>query len=334
MKPLSTGFAGLNFGRTLARSGVAGGSILPAACFDPRPETCREFAREYGCRPCASLQELLEQPGLEAVVIASPNPLHPEQAGAAAARGLHVFVEKPIANTPAEAREIIRRCREAGVVLAVGHSLRHHGAFATIRRLIGEGRIGRPTSVECHMGASNAFALKPGDWRSSAAACPGLALIQLGIHTIDAMRTILGEVTGVAARFAHLMVKLDNPDLNALVLEFDSGALGTLVTSYIDNDYFTAWHGSEGVLRYHGWPDQATRIERLDRLGRVEQGDHWIEFAPVDANAVELLDFQRAVREGTRPAADGEEGLRNLLVVTAAIESANSGRWVRIEELG
>ena len=332
MEPLRIGLIGLNFGKKLIRSGIANGSVELVACYSRTPRSRKAFAEEFGCDSCETYREMVERNDLEAVIISSPNHDHLEHAYEAASRGKHVFVDKPITNSVAEAREMITVCEQAGVKLCVGHNSRFFGSYSKIRELIKAGRIGRPIAVECHCGASNAFDLKPGDWRRSEGTCPGLALIQMAIHPIDTMRTILGDVVSVSAHFENVMVEMPNPDLNAVLLEFESGATGVLVTTYIHNDYYTIWHGSEGILRYMHWPDDG-RIERLDSEGHVDQADHWIEFEKVDSLGFELKDFQQAVRENREPIVTGEEGLKSLLPVTAAIVSAKSGRRVFVDEL-
>ncbi len=269
MEPLRVGLIGLNFGRNLAVSGTGNGSIELKACYSLDPAAGASFAAEFGCDNCASASEITARHDIEALVIAAPNHEHAALARQAASNGKHVFVDKPIANTIGEASEIIALCREAGVKLCVGHNSRFLGSFSKIRELIKGGRIGKPISVEGHCGAANAFDLPPGHWRRSGSTCPGLALIQLGIHQIDTMRTILGEVLSVSAHFENVMVEMPNPDFSATVLEFDSGATALLANSYIHNDHYTIWHGSEGTLRYLFWPDEG-RIERLDAAGHVD----------------------------------------------------------------
>ncbi len=332
MKPLRVGLIGLNFGRKLASSGTANGSIELKACFSLDPAAGAVFAMEFGCDCCVNIEEMVTRDDIEAIIIAAPNHEHAGLAWLAASNGKHVFVDKPVANTISEASEMIAFCREAGVKLCVGHNSRFYGSSAKIRELIKGGRIGKPISVECHCGAANAFGIAPGNWRRSYSTCPGLALIQMGIHQIDTMRTILGEVLSVSAHFENVMVEMPNPDFNATILEFASGATAMMANSYIHNDHYTIWHGSEGILRYMFWPDEG-RIERLDAAGHVDESDHWIEFETVDSLGVELQDFQCAVREHREPIVNGEEGLKSLLPVAAALESDKMGRRVFIDEL-
>jgi predicted dehydrogenase len=278
------------------------------------------------------VEELAGGSDIEAVLIAAPNNEHSPLAWQVASAGKHLFIEKPIANSVAEAREMIGFCRSAGVKLCVGHNNRYYGSSATIRRLIRDREIGQPLAVECHCGASNGFYLQPGNWRRSDLACPSLALVQMGIHFIDTMRTVLGEVLSVSAHFENVMIEMPNPDLNAVILEFESGATGVMVNSYIHNDCYSIWHGSKGVLRYMNWPDEG-KIERLDDKGHVDESNHWIEFEPVDSLGYELAGFRDAVREEREPEVNGEEGLKSLLPVAAAIESDKMGRRVFIDEL-
>jgi len=331
MEPLRAGLVGLRFGRKLAVSGTEGGSIELKACYCRTPAARQAFAGEFGCTPCETYMEMVEREDLEAVLIASPNHNHLEHAYEAAVRGKHVFVEKPITNNPVEAREIISVCARAGVKLAVGHNSRFFGSYTKLRELITGGHIGQLISAECHLGASNAFAMNPGDWKWSADTCPGLPLIQMGIHPVDVMRTILGEVVSVSAHFDNVLLEMSAPDITAMIMEFESGATVTMVNTYIHNDYYSVWHGIEGVLRYMYWPDEG-KIERLDQLGHVDESDHWIEFEKVDSLAFELEDFRRAVREDRDPIVTGEEGLKSLLPVVAAVESARSGRRVYLDE--
>jgi len=332
MEALRVGLVGLNFGKKLVTSGIKNGSLELVACYSRTPLSRKAFAEEFGCTACETYREMVELEELEAVIITSPNHDHLEHAYEAASRGKHVFVDKPIANSLEEAKEIISICESTGVKLAVGHNSRFFGSYSKLRELIKAGKIGQPIAVECHFGASNAFSMKPGDWRWSALTCPSLALIQMAIHSIDTMRTILGDVVSVSAHFENVMLQMGNPDLNALIMEFESGATGVLVSTYIHNDCYSIWHGSEGVLRYMYWPDEG-RLERLDRNGHVDQSDHWIEFEKVDSMAFEMDDFCRAVREDRAPLVTGEEGLKSLLPVIAAVESAKTGRRIYLDDL-
>ncbi|MCE5271186.1 Gfo/Idh/MocA family oxidoreductase [bacterium] len=332
MEPLRVGLAGLNFGKKLALSGTKNRSIQVVACYSRTAASREKFAAEFGCTPCESYNQMLEHPELEAVIVATPNHNHLEQGYEAAVRGKHVFVDKPITNSIKEGEALVSVCRDNGVKLCVGHSTRFSGSYTKIRELVQAGRIGQPLVVEAHFGSSNAFGLRPGDWRWSQATCPSQSLIQMGIHLLDVMRATLGEVVSVSSHFENVMLDMDNPDLSATLLEFESGATGVLVSSYIHNDCYSVWHGSEGLLRYMYWVDDG-RIERLDKFGHVDESDHWIDFEPQDSLAVELKDFQGAVREDREPIVNGEEGLRSLAPVLAAVISAREGRRVYIDEL-
>ena len=332
MEPLKVGISGLNFGKKLARSGTDSKAIDIVSCYCRTPDTRKTFAAEYDCDTDETFKKLVERKDIEAVIIASPNHEHLEQCYLAAQNGKHIFVEKPIANTIEESEDIINICTKAGVKLAVGHNTRYFGSMVTVREQFKSGVIGQPVGCECHFGASNAPNLTPGNWKRSDMTCPAQPLMQMGIHMLDMMRTVFGEPVSVCAHFDNIMVNQPAPDTCAIIIEFDSGAVGTMTNTYVHNDCYSVWHGSEGVLRYMYWPDEG-KVEKLDRWGHVDEKDHWIEFEKVDSLAYELEGFRDAVRKDSEILVSGDEGLRNVIAVTAAIESARVGRKIYLDEL-
>ena len=332
MEPLKVGISGLNFGKKLARSGTKSGAIKIVSCYCRTPDSRQAFADEYECGTDETFIKMVERSDIEAVIIASPNHEHLEQCYLAAQNGKHIFVEKPVANTIEESEEIINLCTKAGVKLAVGHNTRYFGSMDAVREQFRSGVMGQPIACECHFGASNAPGLTPGNWKWSDMTCPAQPLMQMGIHMVDMMRTVFGEPMSVTAHFDNIMVNQSAPDTCAIIIEFDSGAVGTMTNTYIHNDCYSVWHGSEGVLRYMYWPDEG-KVEKLDRWGHVNENDHWIEFAKVDSFAYELEGFRDAVHGNTEILVSGDEGLRNVMAVTAAIESARQGRKIYLDEL-
>ena len=113
--------------------------------YDVVPEAAASRAEEAGAHPAASLDELIDA-DIDLVIICTPTPNHPEATIRAARAGKHVLCEKPMALDLRQCREMSAACREAGVELAIGHSLRFWTAFLACRRLIEEGAIGAPVS--------------------------------------------------------------------------------------------------------------------------------------------------------------------------------------------
>ncbi len=162
------------------------------------------FAVRHGaptCRGYTSVDELLADPLVQAVFIASPDALHAPQTIAAARAGKHVLCEKPMATTVADARAMVSACATARVKLGVGFHLRHHPAHIQARRYIREGFVGEPSMAwtQWHSPGSGSYTgLRA--WKVDPALAAGGVLAGYGVHCIDLLRYLLGqEVVEVSA---------------------------------------------------------------------------------------------------------------------------------------
>ena len=98
-------------------------NIEIAACFTRSPEKRAAFAEKYGCKSAESYEEILGDPSIEAIINTTPNHVHLDTTRAAAAAGKHIFLDKPVANSIADGKEIARICDEAGVIAAIGYQV-------------------------------------------------------------------------------------------------------------------------------------------------------------------------------------------------------------------
>ncbi len=135
----------------LADAALRSDAIDIAACYTRSDDKRAAFAAKYGCRAAASYEEILADRDIEAVINTTPNSVHLATTRMAAAAGKHVFLDKPIANTVAEGREIARVCAAAGVVLALGYQRRRESHFRWIKAEIDAGRFGRLVQAECNI---------------------------------------------------------------------------------------------------------------------------------------------------------------------------------------
>src|SRR3954469_23981660 len=115
------------------------GKLTIAACYSRSPDKKEKFAAKYGCRAAASYEEMLSDGKIDAVINTTPNSVHLETTRAAAAAGKHVFLDKPIANTIADARALTKACRDAKVILALGYQRRRESHFRFVKQQIQEG---------------------------------------------------------------------------------------------------------------------------------------------------------------------------------------------------
>jgi predicted dehydrogenase len=292
-----------------------------ASCFSREEGRRREFAERFGCEPAASLENAIEHPRVEGVVLVTPNDVHEEQALACAERGRHVFVEKPIADSVEAGERMRRACAEAGVTLMVGHAFRRLGAARRVRQLIDDGSLGRVVLAEANMSLPGSF--KPEAWRAHRERNPGGPIMQLGIHHVDTLAYWLGPVRRASGRFAHVHTHAEIDDVGVVTLEFESGALGSLTGSYVSPKTLSLrLLGTEAVLElrtdFSVWPD----AQALDRVTALTLGGEPVDFGERDMLAEELAEFGSCIRGEAAPETDADAGIAALAVVTAALEAS------------
>ena len=289
-------------------------------CFSRDEARRAGFSERFGCEPATSLADAIGHPGVEGVVLATPNDVHEEQALACAERGRHVFVEKPIADSLESGERMRRACADAGVALMVGHAFRRLGAARRVKELIDEGALGRVVLAEANMSLPGSF--KPDAWRSERGRNPGGPIMQLGIHHVDTLVYWLGPLRGASGRFAHVHTHADIDDVGVVTLEFESGALASLTGSYVSPKTLSLrLLGTEAVLDYRAdfsvWPDAGA----LDRVTTLTLGGEPVEFEERDMLAEELAEFGRCIRGEAEPETGASEGLAALGAVLQALES-------------
>ncbi|MGZ5102715.1 MAG: Gfo/Idh/MocA family protein [Usitatibacter sp.] len=298
------------------------------ACFTRSEDKRAKFAAKYGCRAAPAYEEILDDPTIEAIINTTPNAAHLETTREAAAAGKHVFLDKPIANTIADARALTQACRRANVVLALGYQRRRESHFRWIRAEIDAGRFGRLVNAEANISRDRLGKIDLTSWRYTAAGMPGGVMLQIGIHYTDVLEYLLGPVTAVSGRSVRLVLPGDNPDVASLVLEHENGALSTLNASYASASeyYLMNIYGKEASAYY----DMHQGLRHLKRGVDVPKS---VACAKNDPIADELEEFARSARGECEPEMDGERSTASLAVILAGIRSAKEGRRVEVAEI-
>ena len=299
-----------------------------AACFSRSEDKKQKFAAKYDCRAAPTYESILEDKNIEAIINTTPNGTHLETTRAAAAAGKHVFLDKPIANTIADARALTQACRKAKVVLALGYQRRRESHFRWIRQKIDDGSFGRMVNAESNISRDRLGKIDLGSWRYQASGMPGGVMLQIGIHYTDVLEYLLGPVKAVSGHFVRLVLPGDNPDVASLILEHENGAQSTLNASYASASeyYLMNIYGKEASAFYdlhHG----------LRFLRRSVNKSEIIETRKNDPIVEELEEFAAAVRGETEPEMDGERSTASLAVILAGIKSAKEGRRVEVAEI-
>lgn len=161
-------------------------------------EMAEELRVKYNAAKAYSDEkDLLSDPEVEAVYIASPVVYHKKQAMMAADFGKHILLEKPIALTVAEGNEVIEYCHKKGVLLATGFMMRFHAYHQAMKKLVDEGKLGQ--IVSCRAQLTCWYPDIPGNWRQANATSGGGALMDMGVHCLDLIQYITGAKAKRAA---------------------------------------------------------------------------------------------------------------------------------------
>jgi predicted dehydrogenase len=250
------------------------------------PTRHRDYAAAHGLALTADLASVLADPGIAAIVLATPHSRHGDEVRAAAAAGKHVFCEKPLALTRDDAARSIAACRTAGVVLGIGHDKRFFPALRELARLVAAGALGPLLHVEAHF--SNEVAGSFSDWRFSPEESPAGGLTGTGVHMLDMMIALCGPVRRVQALLLAHKLPPDPLDSLSVLLEFRSPASGILA----------AVRSSPRFMRLHAFGRHAS-AEALGATHLVLRSSGTaptpLDLPPADSVAANLEAFADAV---------------------------------------
>jgi predicted dehydrogenase len=322
-----------NISETHARAAQSIPGVEVVAVHGERRERAERLAAAHGATPFDDFDRFLDHP-LDLVVIGSPSGRHAEQGIAAARRGLHVLVEKPIDVSTERADALIAAAEAAGVKLGVIFQDRLHPAVVEIKSMIEAGALGTPVMlsgrVKWHRPPEY---YQSSRWRGTWALDGGGALINQAIHTVDLVQWLFGPVTRVYGRTATRVHQIEVEDTAAAVFDFASGAIGTLeagTSIYPGYARRLEITGSEGTIVL-----EHDRLERVDL--RSGPGRHAASAGDANASASSpvvsdatahqrvLEDFVAAIRTGREPMCSGREGRKSVALVQAIYQSARSG---------
>jgi UDP-N-acetylglucosamine 3-dehydrogenase len=313
--------------------GLAGARLVAVCSRDPGRRL--DAQRRYGAeRAVADWRELLDAPDVDAVDLCVPHPHHAELACAFARAGKHVLCEKPLARSLAEAEEMARAAREAGVVLLPFHNMRLGGAAARAVELVRSGRLGQLRIVRAVMAHGGPEAADPARRWFLEAAAGGGALLDLGPHLFDLVAAVVGDqatrLRATLARTPDMAVERD-----ALVeIEFAGGTLATVTASWsmaAGRETSLVVHGEHGTLRLwllHIPPASPAGSVPPLALAWRHGATATVEYPEPAADQEPCAVFLRAVRGEPVPLTL-EDGLRTMRWCDAAYRSAaEGGRWL------
>jgi predicted dehydrogenase len=306
----------------------SGGRVQVVSCFTRSEDKRLAFADKYGCRAATSLEEVLSDPAVDGVINTTPNHVHLETTRAAAEAGKHVFLDKPIANTIADAKAITRACKDANVVLGVGYQRRRESHFRWIMERIEAGEFGKLVQAEANISRDREGTFEPGHWRYTAEGMPGGVMLQIGLHYVDVLMMLLGPVKSVSGMASQLVLPGDNPDVGTLMMSHQNGAVSSLSTSYASASeyYLMNIYGKRMSAFYN-------LFDGLRCLKQGESGQTAVSVESTDTLVEQLVEWADAARGIGAPEVGGEGATDSLAVVMAGIKSVRECRHVDVAEI-
>ncbi len=311
----------------IARGIALGQNSELAAIVSRDPERGRAAAERTGARLHYTSIDEIEAGAIDGVFIVTPNPQHAPLTIAAARRGLHVIVEKPMAATVAECRAMIAAARDAGVVLAVAHCMHWAPPVTRARELLEAGAIGRIVSATI----TASYNSRPnGSWRQTdSTEAGGGTLYDMGVHAIDTIQLLAGSIAEVSGLLDHHIYRYPAEDTSTTLLKFASGAHGVVEAHSNCSQNSFAVTGTNGRLSSSNWLGREfTGNLLLERDGETTEQ----ELPEVNVYVPQIEHVSECVLTGRTPAISGERGLSNIAVIEAAVKSARSGRRLAVAE--
>jgi predicted dehydrogenase len=329
------------WGKTLVESvqGTSDKIQFVAATSRTKSDDYLKFAQEQTLSFADNYEAILADTNVDAVVLATPHSQHAAQVIAAAKAGKHVFCEKPFALHAAEAEAAVAATKQAGVTLGLGYNRRFHPEMTKLRDKIRSGELGTVLHVEATMTFPNALALKADAWRAQRDETPAGGLTPMGVHAIDGMIDLCGEIDTVYCQSFRRVVAVDSDDTTSMLFRMKDGMSGYLGTMTATGPGFSfqvfgskGWVRLEGMTHVAGAPSEERRT-RLFGTCKFQPAK-----GPAEVWEAEKLDVTRASLEAFADAAQGgtpypiplDQMVHGVAVTEAVVRSAETGKVEKV----
>lgn len=302
-----------------------------AAVWDENPERGKKAADSLNVPFYDSLDDMLAQKDIDAVIVDAPTNMHKEVIVAAAKAGKHIFTEKVIASTLTEVNEIISEVANSGVKLTVSLPRLNDGYTLSIQDILSQGLLGEITYVRVRLSHNGAIAGWLPEHFYSLEQCGGGALIDLGCHPMYLTKLFLGqEVTGVSANFGYVTGK-EVEDNAVATLYTDSGAIGVVEAGFVNSHspFTIEVHGTEGTLLY-GTPEEKLLL-RTNKA--VDKGNDWTETQLYNKRESAFHQWVGHIQNDTLAVENVQIAVELTKLMEAANRSAKEGRVISLAEL-
>jgi len=328
-------FAGTGYINKIHAQAARNLGVELAAVMNHKADSMVEFGKRFGItRQYESMDVMLKDGDVDAIVISTPNYLHAPQTIAALNVGVHVMVEKPMAMNAAEAEQMNEAAEKSGALLMVAHCWRFDPDVLWLKEQSAKlGRIIRTKGygVHTHWG--------PAGWFTQKELAGGGAMADMGIHALDTARYLLDDPKPVSvyAKIGTHYKDFDVDDTGVVMVEWDNGA-----TSYFESGWWqphsdgpeaaTQLYGTQGFGQLFPTQLELPNVNK-QRLDLIKSGFKFPrkEHCPQSMYDAQMAHFIECIRKNKTPNPGGAEGLINMKVVEAAYKSSKTGNVVKIK---
>jgi predicted dehydrogenase len=323
---IRTAIVGLGrWGQNLVDSVRGSGAIRFTTAHTRTQATAAGFCAESGLRWVGSLDAVLDDANVDAIVFATPHTQHSEQVIRAARAGKHVFIEKPFSLSVTDARRAKQAADTAGIVLAVGFNRRFHPSMSLLRQAVTSGRLGTLVTISAEQTALHGLSMTEDAWRARPDEAPAGAMTAIGVHLVDGMIDLFGPIRQVYAEVARRAAPLAD-DTTDVLLRFGNGASGHIFCSTAAAPHYRmAVYGTEGFAEVLG--HQMTTFRLVPAAGVHGAAEPEVtETTGFNMLNAELEAFAASIAAGRPFPTPLDEIMHGVAVFEAVAASASAGK--------
>ena len=313
------------WGKTLANSIQNSEKINVVMATTKTLNNIEDYCKEIDAEIATSYDEVVKSDKVDAVILATPHSKHLEQIVQAVNNGKHVFCEKPITLTAADAKIAFDEAKKNNKILAVGFNRRFHPNFMKIIEMVKSNTLGKIVHLEGTINAPGLWMYKPESWRSSSAETPAGGMTGMGIHVIDQMISANGDISSAYAQTAKVIKMGELDEVTSVLFKFANGATGYLGTSIASSVLYNF-----RVIAENGAIEITSRDLSVMKYTPREGDIEITEVKDVDMCKNELEAFADAVNGHAEYPVTAEQGIHGAEVFEAVIKSAEKETLIKI----
>lgn len=313
-----------------------------AGVFDVDSKSAEGRAAEWGCKAYGSYEEMLKDPLIDAVCICTPSGLHARTAMQALEAGKHVLVEKPVSLKLSDCDDMIKLSDKMGLKVGVISQLRFSPAVKLVKKAAADGILGRITRADLYMKYYRPQEYyDSGVWRGTVSLDGGGALMNQGIHGVDLIQYLMGNIKSIYAESKTRARDIEVEDTLSAVVEFQNGAVGVIEASTADypgfprkieinGEYGTIILEEDRIVRWtvkgnKGFEEYENKLEEIKSCSDPES-------ISAEGHLAQMKDFISGIREDTELLVDAREGRKAVRTILAAYQSSEEKKRIVLKE--